>query len=103
MSSTYEVGRTLRILQQFPDKNSQLGALFKERLTQALLKVETLIDSDAETLCFLSSEMRPLTNIYPGQPLIRGTGDYYIGLTINQVYLYCDKDKSERQQVFAGE
>ena len=62
----FEVGRTLRILQLYPMKNSALGNLFKDKLLEAFMSLEQLRDADVETLCFLNSEMRVQSHMYSG-------------------------------------
>ena len=81
VTTLYEVGRTLRILQQYPDKNGQLGGLFRERLCEKLLSLNLLDEIEAETVCFLTSEMRQMSSTLDGQPLRYGSNEYYVKLS----------------------
>ena len=104
VSTAHEAGRTLRVLQELPGKNQELARVFKERLSAALLRLDQLTEAEAETVCFLTSEMRVMSQTIDGQPLRYGTDEYYIKLSAHKRhYLYCDREKPERQQVVNGE
>jgi hypothetical protein len=47
--------------------------------------------------------MRVMSQTIDGQPLRYGADEYYIKLSSGRVYLYCDAEKPERQQVVNGE
>ena len=99
--------RTLRHLQLYPEKNSSIGKIFKERLLEKWQSVAYLTDVQVETLCFLVGEMRPQSHMYSGQVVRRETGDKFVILSnkysqhdkVGQVVLYCDPKKPERQEV----